>query len=126
MGSTPLDFAYYIHSNVGHRCIGAKIFGKIVPFTHKLVTGDQIEILTKKEPGPSRDWLNPSLGYIKSSRARAKIHHWFKQQDRDKNLAAGKEIADAELVKHELTNKELEGAVKRFNFNQVDELLVVF
>lgn len=124
LGSTPLDFAYYIHSNVGHRCIGAKIFGKIVPFTHQLVTGNQIEILTKKEPSPSRDWLNPSLGYIKSSRARAKIHHWFKQQDRDKNLAAGKEIADAELIKHELTNKELEGAVKRFNFNQVDELLV--
>ncbi len=87
-GATPLDFAYYIHSNVGHRCIGAKVFGKIVPFTYQLHTGDQVEILTQKQPNPSRDWLNPSLGYVKSSRARAKIHHWFKQLDRDKNLSA--------------------------------------
>ncbi|EWS98012.1 GTP diphosphokinase [Pseudoalteromonas sp. SCSIO 43095] len=124
LGATPLDFAYYIHSNVGHRCIGAKVFGKIVPFTHQLSTGDQVEILTQKQPNPSRDWLNPSLGYIKSSRARAKIHHWFKQLDRDKNLSAGKEILDNELQKLELTYKDLDPAIKRFNFRELDDLMV--
>ncbi|MDN3379296.1 MULTISPECIES: GTP diphosphokinase [unclassified Pseudoalteromonas] len=124
LGATPLDFAYYIHSNVGHRCIGAKVFGKIVPFTHQLSTGDQVEILTQKQPNPSRDWLNPSLGYIKSSRARAKIHHWFKQLDRDKNLSAGKEILDNELQKLELTYKDLEPAIARYNFKELDDLLV--
>lgn len=124
LGATPLDFAYYIHSNVGHRCIGAKIFGKIVPFTHQLSTGDQVEILTQKQPNPSRDWLNPSLGYIKSSRARAKIHHWFKQLDRDKNLSAGKEILDNELQKLELNYKDLDPAIKRFNFRELDDLMV--
>ncbi|MDQ9093134.1 GTP diphosphokinase [Pseudoalteromonas haloplanktis] len=124
LGATPLDFAYYIHSNVGHRCIGAKIFGKIVPFTHQLHTGDQVEILTQKQPNPSRDWLNPSLGYIKSSRARAKIHHWFKQLDRDKNLSAGKEILDNELQKLDLTYKHLEPAISRYNFKELDDLMV--
>ncbi len=123
-GATPLDFAYYIHSNVGHRCIGAKVFGKIVPFTYQLQTGDQVEILTQKEPNPSRDWLNPSLGYIRSSRARAKIHHWFKQLDRDKNLQAGKDILDNELQKLDITYKELEPAIVRFNFTSLDDLLV--
>lgn len=123
-GATPLDFAYYIHSNVGHRCIGVKVFGKIVPFTHELHTGDQVEILTQKEPNPSRDWLNPSLGYVKSSRARSKIHHWFKQQDRDKNLAAGKEILDAELAKLSLQTKDLKPALTRFNLNSIEDLQV--
>ena len=123
-GATPLDFAYYIHSNVGHRCIGAKVFGKIVPFTHELHTGDQVEILTQKESNPSRDWLNPSLGYVKSSRARSKIHHWFKQQDRDKNLAAGKEILDAELAKLSLQTKDLKPALTRFNLNSIEDLQV--
>ena len=79
---------------------------------------------TQKQPNPSRDWLNPSLGYIKSSRARAKIHHWFKQLDRDKNLSAGKEILDSELQKLELTYKDLDPAIKRFNFRELDDLMV--
>ena len=124
LGATPLDFAYYIHSNVGHRCVGAKVFGKIVPFTYKLKTGDQVEILTQKNPAPSRDWLSPSLGYIFSSRARSKIHHWFKQQDRDKNLQAGKEMLDSHLSKLDLTYKDLEPAVERFNFRELDDLMV--
>lgn len=96
-GATPLDFAYYIHSNVGHRCIGAKVNGRIVPFTYLLQSGDQIEVLTGKEPNPSRDWMHPGLGYVHSSRARATIHSFFKKQDRDKNLAAGKELLEREL-----------------------------
>jgi GTP pyrophosphokinase len=86
-GATPLDFAYYIHSNVGHCCIGAKVFGRIVPFTHHLQTGDQVEVLTSKSANPSRDWLNPNLHYIHTSRARAKVQHFFRLQDRDKHIA---------------------------------------
>lgn len=91
-GSTPLDFAYHIHSDVGHRCIGAKIGGRIVPFTYQLQMGDQIEIITQKQPNPSRDWLNPNLGYVTTSRGRSKIHARFRKQDRDKNILAGRQI----------------------------------
>jgi GTP pyrophosphokinase len=125
MGSTPLDFAYYIHSNVGHCCIGAKVFGKIVPFTHQLKTGDQVEVLTSKHPNPSRDWLNPNLNYVYSSRARAKVQHFYKLQDRDKHLAQGKELLDAELSKlnHLAMNQGLlKEAAERFNVKTVDDL----
>ncbi|WP_018692380.1 GTP diphosphokinase [Algicola sagamiensis] len=122
-GSTPLDFAYYIHSNVGHRCIGAKISGRIVPFTYELKNGDQIDILTTKEPNPSRDWLNPNTGFIKSSRARSKIQAWFKQQDKDKNIAAGKELLESELSKIHLTLKDSEAAIERFHANSMDDFL---
>ncbi|MBC3766864.1 GTP diphosphokinase [Neptunicella marina] len=124
MGSTPLDFAYYIHSNVGHRCIGAKVFGRIVPFTYQLQTGDQVEILTGKRSNPSRDWMNPSLGYIHSSRARAKIQTWFKKQDRDKNLQAGKEALERELHKANVDTKQVGDACEKFNFNHLDDLYV--
>jgi GTP pyrophosphokinase len=125
MGSTPLDFAYYIHSNVGHCCIGAKIFGKIVPFTYRLKTGDQVDILTKKNATPSRDWLNPSLNYIHSSRARAKVQHFFKLQDRDKHLAEGKELLDTELEKSKISSvsqSQLKEAAIRFNVKTIDDL----
>ncbi len=122
MGSTPLDFAYYIHSNVGHCCIGAKVFGKIVPFTHQLQTGDQVEILTSKQANPSRDWLNPNLNYIYSSRARAKVQHFFKLLDRDKYIAQGKELFDTEIAKHDLASIDLLAAAKRFNMKTIDDL----
>jgi len=122
LGSTPLDFAYYIHSNVGHRCIGAKISGRIVPFTYQLQTGDQIEILTGKRSNPSRDWMHPGLGYVHSSRARAKIHSYFKKQDRDKNLLAGKELLERELLKVNVAPKDVVEAIGRFNMQNVDDL----
>lgn len=122
LGSTPLDFAYYIHSNVGHRCIGAKISGRIVPFTYQLETGDQVEVLTGKTPNPSRDWMHPGLGYVHSSRARAKIHTWFKKQDKEKNQQAGKEILDRELHKVNGTLKEAKKACERFNLNSIEDL----
>ncbi len=124
LGSTPLDFAYYVHSNVGHRCIGAKISGRIVPFTYQLKTGDQVEILTGREPNPSRDWLNPNLGYLKSSRARSKVQYWFRLQDRDKNYAAGKELLDAELARLNLVMEHPSKVLHRFNAGSMEELLV--
>lgn len=124
VGSTPLDFAYYIHSNVGHRCIGAKIDGRIVPFTHKLKSGDQVEILTGKQLNPSRDWLHPGLGYVFSSRARAKIHTFFKKLDRDEHLAAGKELLERELTKLNLGLKDIPQDVARFNVKNTEDLYV--
>ncbi|MCB4436079.1 GTP diphosphokinase [Alteromonas sp. McT4-15] len=121
-GATPLDFAYYIHSNVGHRCIGAKVNGRIVPFTYLLQSGDQIEVLTGKEPNPSRDWMHPGLGYVHSSRARATIHSYFKKQDRDKNLAAGKELLERELQRAHLPAKVPAEAFEKFNLQSVDDL----
>jgi GTP pyrophosphokinase len=122
-GSTPLDFAYYIHTNVGHRCIGAKVHNRIVPFTYQLKTGDQIEIITGKELNPKRDWLNPNLDYVHSSRARAKIHTWFKQQDKEKNIAEGKHLLETELNKLNIDWSEAEQATDRFNMNSFDDLL---
>ncbi|BAJ63694.1 RelA/SpoT family protein [Anaerolinea thermophila] len=96
-GSTPIDFAYHVHTEIGHRCRGAKVNGKLVTLDYELKTGDQVEILTAKHGGPSRDWLNPNLGLTKTQRARAKIRAWFKWQDREQNLNHGKSILDREL-----------------------------
>ncbi|MDX5628852.1 MULTISPECIES: GTP diphosphokinase [unclassified Brenneria] len=123
-GSTPLDFAYHIHSDIGHRCIGAKIGGRIVPFTYQLQMGDQIEVITQKQPNPSRDWLNPNLGYITTSRGRSKIHNWFRKQDRDKNILAGRQILDDELEHLGIGLKTAEKLLlPRYNVNSLDELL---
>ncbi|OKP03098.1 GTP diphosphokinase [Xenorhabdus eapokensis] len=124
IGSTPLDFAYHIHSDVGHRCIGAKIGGRIVPFSYQLQMGDQIEIITQKQPNPSRDWLNPNLGYVTTSRGRAKIHNWFRKQDRDKNVIAGRQMLDNELAHLGLTVKEAEKElIARYNVHSLEEVL---
>jgi len=104
-GATPLDFAYAIHSQIGHRCKGAKVNGSIVPLTYQLQTGDQVEILTAKLPNPSRDWMNPHTGYLATSRARARVQQWFKQQDYDRHLADGHDLLTKELQRlnvHEL------------------------
>ncbi|WP_413483539.1 GTP diphosphokinase [Morganella psychrotolerans] len=123
-GSTPLDFAYHIHSDVGHRCIGAKIGGRIVPFSYLLQMGDQIEVITQKQPNPSRDWLNPNLGYVTTSRGRAKIHNWFRKQDRDKNIIAGRQMLDNELAAQDLSLKEAEKLlIARYNVHSIDEVL---
>ena len=123
-GSTPLDFAYHIHSDIGHRCIGAKIGGRIVPFTYQLQMGDQVEVITQRQPNPSRDWLNPNLGYITTSRGRSKIHAWFRKQDRDKNIIAGRQILDSELSHLDISLKEAEKVLlPRYNVSSLDELL---
>ncbi len=122
-GSTPVDFAYNIHSEVGHRCRGAKINGKIVPLTHKLSTGEQVEIITAKEAGPSRDWLNPHHGYLKSSRAKAKILHWFKQQDYDKNLARGEDMFAQELKRLNIDSIDIDKLAPQLNYKSGRDVL---
>ncbi|WP_207798180.1 GTP diphosphokinase [Aggregatibacter kilianii] len=122
-GSTPLDFAYAIHSEIGHRCIGAKVGGRIVPFTYQLQMGDQVDIITQKNPNPSRDWLNPNLGFTHTAKSRAKIHAWFKKQDRDKNIPAGKELLESELNRLGISLKQVEQqALPRYNLKNLDDL----
>ncbi|KEY90005.1 GTP pyrophosphokinase [Candidatus Photodesmus katoptron] len=123
IGSTPLDFAYHIHSEIGHRCVGVKVNGCIVPFTHKLMMGDQVEIITQREATPSRDWLNLSNGFIYSNRARSKINAWFHKKNRQKNIESGREFLGNELIKIGSTLKQVNISVlKRFHLNTFDEL----
>ncbi len=96
-GSTPIDFAYHVHTSVGDRCRGAKVNGKLIPLDYELQTGEQVEILTSKQGGPSRDWLNPNLGLVHTASARGKIRNWFKRQDREQNKAQGKVMLEREL-----------------------------
>ncbi|HTW39023.1 MAG TPA: bifunctional (p)ppGpp synthetase/guanosine-3',5'-bis(diphosphate) 3'-pyrophosphohydrolase [Steroidobacteraceae bacterium] len=98
-GSTPLDFAYHVHSDLGHRCRGAKVNGRIVPLTHRLANGEVVEIIAGKHPAPSRDWLAPELGYLASTRSRSKVRAWFRQQDSGDNRSAGRSIAERELTR---------------------------
>ncbi len=122
-GATALDFAYHIHTEVGHRCRGAKVNGRIVPLTRPLETGDRVEILTAREPRPSRDWLNPGLGYLRTGRARAKVRHYFRQANYDDNLAAGRQAVESELKRLALAGADLGPVADGYNFQRVDDLL---
>jgi len=123
-GSTPIDFAYQVHTDVGHRCRGAKVNGKLVSLEYVLKTGDQVEVLTAKRGGPSRDWLNPNLGLAKTGRARSKIKQWFKLQDRELNLTQGKSLMEREFKRLGLKQVDLEMLVKEFKIKTVDDLYV--
>src|SRR5690554_5403471 len=122
-GSTPLDFAYRVHTEIGHNCRGAKVNGRIVPLSYHLKTGEQVEIITGKKGGaPSRDWLNPNLGYVTTSRARAKIVHWFKQQAREQNVIAGKTMLERELARLDIVGVDYEKLVERTNLKSVEDM----
>jgi GTP pyrophosphokinase len=121
-GATPLDFAYRVHTAVGHQCRGAKVNGRIVPLTYSLRTGEQVEIIRSKQGGPSRDWLNSNLGYITTSRARAKIVHWFKEQDREQNVAAGKALLEREFSRLALAPVNIEQLALRCNLKAGEDL----
>ena len=127
-GSTPLDFAYQVHTMVGHRCIGAKVDGRIVPYTYQLKTGEQVEIITQKQPQPSRDWINPDNGFLKTAKARAKVLSYFRKIDYDKNLQEGSELLEREVSRHNLnlSKDQLHSLLKekltRFNAKSVDDL----
>jgi GTP pyrophosphokinase len=123
-GSTPLDFAYRIHTELGHRCIGAKVNGRMVPLDYELKNGDVVEILTtKKEKGPTRDWLSPHLGYIKTSHAKEKIRQWFKKQERAENVEHGREVLEKELKQLGLKFSNREKLAELFKYSNVDDFL---
>ncbi|MGM8227319.1 GTP diphosphokinase [Cellvibrio sp. ARAG 10.3] len=120
--ATPLDFAYRIHTDVGHRCRGAKVNNRIVPLNYHLNNADQVEILTGKREAPSRDWLSPALGYVNTARARAKVQHWFKVQARDQNIAEGQALLDREFKRLALLDLDFEELAKRLHFASLDDL----
>ncbi len=123
-GATPIDFAYTVHTEIGHRCRGAKVNGKLVTLDYTLKTGDQVEILAAKQGGPSRDWLNPTLGLVKTQRARSKIRAWFKHLNREQNLAQGKEILDRELKRLGLQHYDLDKLARGFDYKSTEDLYV--
>ena len=123
-GATVLDFAYHVHTMVGHRCRGAKVNGRIVPLTCQPASGDRIEILTAREPAPSRDWLSPQLGYLATAGARAKLRAWFRREDLAANLAAGRQLLEREVRRLAVSDDVLERLPARLGRKTRDDLLV--
>lgn len=121
-GATPLDFAYHVHTEVGHRCRGAKVNGSIAPLTYTLQTGERVEILTSKEGSPKRDWLQPGLGYLRTSRARAKAQHWFKTQAREDNIDAGRHLLEREFKRLALTSVDYQRIARKVSMNTVEDM----
>jgi len=122
-GSTPLDFAYQIHTEVGHHCRGAKINGHMVPLTYVLHTGDQVEVLTVKKGGPSRDWMNPHLGYLVSNKARHKVQHWFRVQNAEQNITDGRATVDRELKRLGVSDVSFDKIASQLKQNNVENFL---
>jgi GTP pyrophosphokinase len=122
-GATPLDFAYAVHTDVGHTCRGSKVNGRMVPLTYKLKTGEQVEVLTVKEGGPSRDWLSPHLGYLVTSKARSRVSHWFKQQNIDQAMADGRDVLERELHRLGVSDVKYEHLAHGFGHAKVEEFL---
>jgi GTP pyrophosphokinase len=122
-GATPVDFAYQIHSEIGHRCRGARVDNRLVSLDYQLRSGEQIEIITAKQGGPSRDWLNPHLNYVATQRARQKIRHWFRQQQREQNISAGREVLERELRRLGFDQESYSEIAALFKFSKVEDLL---
>ncbi len=122
-GATPVDFAYVVHTDLGHRTRGAKLDGSIVPLNTKLQNGQRVEILTTKQGGPSRDWLSPKLGFLQSARARAKVRHWFSEQNLDDSVAQGRALLDRELHRIGVTDINQERLAQKLHYNKLDDLL---
>ena len=123
-GATPLDFAYHVHTQVGHRCRGAKVNGRIVPLTYHVENGDQIEIITGSQARPSRDWLSAKLGYLAGARARAKVRSWFRHQDRDQHQRQGREILDRELARLSVKDVATDSIAKQLKHKDTDALCI--
>ena len=122
-GSTPVDFAYVLHTDLGHRTRGAKVDGNIVPLNYKLQNGQRVEILTAKQGSPSRDWLNPALGYLQSPHTRAKVRHWFKLQNPDESVAQGRATLDRELHRLGIASVNQERVAQRLTFRKLEDFL---
>jgi len=121
-GATPLDFAYHVHTDLGHRCRGAKVNGRMVPLTYTLNNSDQVEIITGKQLNPSRDWLVPSLGYLVSQRNRSKVRAWFRKQDEEQNRAQGRQILERELQRLAIHSVTLAELVTEFKLENAEQL----
>lgn len=121
--ATPLDFAYAVHTEVGHRCRGAKVDGVMVPLTKTLASGQQVDILTAREGRPSRDWLNPNLGYLNTASARAKVRRWLKQQDHEAHVAQGRAVLEREHKRLGLSEINIAELAKRFKMRRAEDLL---
>ncbi len=123
IGATSLDFAYRIHTDVGHGCVGAKVNGKLVSLNHELNNGDTVQIMTSKTmKGPSHDWINPSFGYVKTASARAKIRHWFNRQERQTNIVRGKELFQ-KLSRLDLDVEE-KNVAEKLHYKNIEDLFV--
>ncbi|MFC1893857.1 RelA/SpoT family protein [Chloroflexota bacterium] len=123
-GATPLDFAYRVHTEVGNRCIGAKVNGRLVPLSYQLGNSDVVEIMAaKRARGPSRDWLNPHLGYVKTSHAKEKIRQWFKKQERADNIERGRKLLEKELQHLGIKMGQQEALAKLFKYDSLDDFL---
>ncbi len=123
-GATVLDFAYHVHTEVGHRCRGAKVNGRIVPLSHQPVSGDRIEILTARQAQPSRDWLAPAQGVLNTPRARGKVRAWFRHNDAESNLATGQALFERELKRLGAGSIDIEELLQDFRFQTSEEMLV--
>jgi GTP pyrophosphokinase len=121
-GSTPIDFAYALHTDLGHRCRGARVDGKIVTLDQPLASGQRVEIVTAKSGGPSRDWLNAERGFVRSPRARAKIRQWFNAKALAETIAAGRAAVEKELKREGATHASLETLADRLGFKKPDDL----
>jgi GTP pyrophosphokinase len=121
-GSTPIDFAYALHSDLGHRCRGARVDGRIVPLDTPLASGQRVEIVSAKSGGPSRDWLNAGRGFVKSPRARAKIRQWFNAKAHAETVASGRALVEKELKREGAAHASLERLAERLGFKKPDEL----
>src|SRR5690606_27763522 len=122
VGATPIDFAYHVHTEVGHSCRGARVNGRMVPLTYKLHTGEQVEIIRGKHARPSRDWLNSELGFITTARARAKARHWFKMLDRDENIIDGKHMLKREFQRLAFSHVDLGKVAHKLNLKGSDDV----
>src|SRR5581483_5126728 len=125
-GATPVDFAYHVHSELGHRCRGAKVNGQMVPLSHALSNGQVVEIIAAKEGGPSRDWLNPQLGFIRSNRARSKVRQWFHNLTHEQSLAEGRAHLEKELARLGRSAMRLEDLAIALGFAEPDELFTAY
>jgi len=123
-GATPLDFAYTVHTEVGHRCRGAKVDGRIVPLTYRLRSGQRVEILTTRQGGPSRDWLNPGMGYLQTTRARNKVRTWFRQQNQDEHLANGRALLDRECQRLGVSQIDHDELATRLGYRRSEDMLI--
>ena len=123
-GATPVDFAYSLHTNLGHRCRGARVDGAMVPLNYALKNGQRVEIITAKQGGPSRDWLNPELGYVHGNRARSKVRQWFKAQQHEETIANGRATVERELQRAGATAVNLDSVAGKAGFDKAEDLFV--